>query len=609
VGDDLGENRNTLRFYFNFNPEPIFNEVTGAEDSFLIDFQTKFAEILFDNFNTRKIPFHLKIAQNRSKFYADNVVLYLERRYLNTMLNIFNENYHRFRHLLRTEVPMFTYKLYDGIGFAEGIELSYPEESFGRNKATFISELYDKITYKMQKEAFVLRDEIEKLLKEYRTDCKLFLNKDSKFEYVRFGDLEDKNPPIKNDKIITDALVEYVMKLGYEICKYAFWDDRGRCNWIGYSNEKSYKPLNLRYLDGIGGVLLFLSEAYVVTGDVLFKRFGQGTLESIFEKINQQQSKFLSQRGFHKGAGGLIYVVQKAIIAFELKNEFQDKFDNELLTKVLDSQDFKNAPYDIYGGTSGTLLGLLMVKKLLGNEFAKYDNKVLQIKNKLLEGNELWKTDEYFNDSIQGKHERMVGFPHGVSGIAYSLGLYQKNYNDNSQQITDKINEAFIFEENNRRNGELWIDSIQVEKGSKRPPTTGWEQGLTAVGFSQIGMCYIGMNGRSIKNINKIVQYCTTKETILTSFRNISSGVLDFFIECNSLTLNNGSFILEQIKPMIQELENNNLDLRNDSNDSNFVHPGLIGISGFALSLIRLHSLSKAHSQNFQPVSSCILPS
>jgi hypothetical protein len=73
--------------------------------------------------------------------------------------------------------------------------------------------------------------------------------------------------------------------------------------------------------------------------------------------------------------------------------------------------------------------------------------------------------------------------------------------------------------------------------------------------------------------------------------------------------LNNGSFILEQIKPMIEELENNNLDLRNDANDSNFVHPGLIGLSGFGLSLIRLNNLAMAHLQGFQPVSSYILPS
>ena len=587
IGDELNESRNETRFYFNFNPILTKEGI----DVFPVEFKTKFAEVFFKEFNSRRIPFHLKIADSRNKFYADNVVVYLERRYMVFMLDFIKENHVKFGHLLRSKVPMFTFNLFEnigGIGFAEGIETVFREESFGTKTSALVIRICKQITATDNDEII---NQIDTLVKQEhrKNDCYLFLNVDSKFSYKSYD--FGITPSVNQAHITENSPLDIAVKIGYSICKEAFWDNKKRCNWIVFSNGSSFKPMTLSYIDGLSGVLLFFSEIYKLTQITLFKRFGFGILNTIFDKV-QQYDRELQIRGFHNGSGGTIYAIQKAIISFNLEQEFQQKLESEIINKIFQNKTFKNAPYDVYNGTSGTLWGLLLIKKMLGVNF-KYDQEVEKLKNVLLQHNGLWKTDKYVNDYLETEHDYLVGLRHGVTGIAYVLGLYQALYGKNDCQIP--IQEAIDFEQNKRRCNNIWLDDYRDEDGNEYDPSADWQTGIINVAYSQIAMNKLNLNYHFAENMSNIIRYLQNDNIssgydVLT--RRIDSGFLDFCVEYDTVFPEGMDGILKIIDPIIQEFKQGSISLNqvNEIPSNPFIHQGLVGMSGLGMSILRLHS-------------------
>lgn len=572
--DDLKENKNQIRIYFNFNPSlPNFEENLQ-----------KFAQTFFVKFNRRKIPFQIKFALDPSKYYADNVVLYLERRYLITALDYIFEGMENFKKILRPEVPMFTYELLPGVGFAEGIDVAFFEESFGFQKTTFIIEQLKK------KPTITLSELLKNIKDEYRFDSLFFLNKASRFEY-NYNSVLDI---IKSNDSPKDSATSYYLNLatriGYSICKEAFWDDKGRCSWIGFATPKSYKSLDISYLDGLGGILLLLTELFGITKKPLFKRFAIGLLNTLFDRVSQE--KFEIKNGFHGGTGSVLYVTKKAIIAFELKSLFQNKYDS-LCNKFLELT-VANQPFDVFGGMAGNLWSLLLLKQLENSN--QYDSKINEYAEKLIE-NGLWKTDAYFLEKIvvKDKYIFMLGFPHGVTGIAYVLDLYQRIMNDtvNKKAIEDLIQQAIDYENTHRRYEDkgIWYD-IYSSNGT---PVADWEEGFLGIGYARIALKdRIDANLLKI-NLENILARCG--KFLPSNLRNISTATFDFILE----TQKNGFTWSDSIKKsdvdsLMIDYENEILNFKSKDNKENFVHPGLIGMAGFGLSILRLHDSQQSVS-------------
>lgn len=112
-----------IRFYFNILPEIAIE---------LIDF-------LAFHLNRLRIPFHFKCLSN-PKLYerADVAVLYVDKKYffgvIPLLRRFLSENSSFFCH----QIPLFTYQVANGIGFAENPP--DPTESFGMSRCRLIAE-------------------------------------------------------------------------------------------------------------------------------------------------------------------------------------------------------------------------------------------------------------------------------------------------------------------------------------------------------------------------------------------------------------------------------------------------------------------------------------
>lgn len=124
-GEQLDENfyEAIIRFYFNTQPDgsPII------------------IKILTQRLNKLKIPFHFKCLKNSQDYLrADSAVLYLDKRYFFDFKPVLKGIIEEVKPFLKPEVPLFTLKLYDGIGFAENPP--NPNESFGMSRCRLIAE-------------------------------------------------------------------------------------------------------------------------------------------------------------------------------------------------------------------------------------------------------------------------------------------------------------------------------------------------------------------------------------------------------------------------------------------------------------------------------------
>lgn len=167
-GEQLDENfyEAMVRFYFNLYPE-------GA---------LKIISILTKKLNKLKIPFHFKCLKNSEDYTrADSGVLYLDKRYFIDFKPVLKEIINETKSYLKTETPLFTLKLHDGIGFAENPP--NPNESFGMSRCRLIAEgIWQAHENKLPKSEWL--NSICSYIKNQGYDLeKFYLNPNSRFPY------------------------------------------------------------------------------------------------------------------------------------------------------------------------------------------------------------------------------------------------------------------------------------------------------------------------------------------------------------------------------------------------------------------------------------------
>ncbi len=161
ISDDFNEA--IIRFYFNLTPE-------GA---------IKLVELLSKKIN---VPFHFKCLKKWASYTrADAGVLYVDKRYFFEIYLILQTIFTEIKPFLKSETPLFSFKITNGIGFAE----NPPEEteSFGTTRSKLIAEAIIKAFW----EEIPTEKRLEKVV-EYIEIMgfdfeKLYLNPNSKFPY------------------------------------------------------------------------------------------------------------------------------------------------------------------------------------------------------------------------------------------------------------------------------------------------------------------------------------------------------------------------------------------------------------------------------------------
>ncbi len=161
ISDDFNEAM--IRFYFNITPE-------GA---------IKLVELLS---NRLTIPFQFKcLKKSNSYTRADAGVLYFDKRYFFEIYPILQDIFTEINPFLKPEIPVFSFKIANGIGFAE----NPPEESesFGTTRSKLIAEAIVKAFWEeipTEKRLEKVQESIKSVGFDFE---KLYLNPNARFPY------------------------------------------------------------------------------------------------------------------------------------------------------------------------------------------------------------------------------------------------------------------------------------------------------------------------------------------------------------------------------------------------------------------------------------------
>lgn len=230
---------NIIRFYFSFNYD-VYQDA--------IDFIADLREALNDNF----IPFELKFEVVFSERY-DNMVLYTQQEHYFIVLLLIHQLYssHNKRGIFRSNHPLFTKQLYDGISFAE--DPNQLRQSFGSNRAALLSDIF--IQYHEQKrknksiEAFFIdkirQSFITKGLNDFFDIEDFFRNPNSKFPYdfdvqKYFENRKNfsKYSALQNN---LNPILFAAYQIGKIICNKAIIineNNKTKCNWTYFIHDE-----------------------------------------------------------------------------------------------------------------------------------------------------------------------------------------------------------------------------------------------------------------------------------------------------------------------------------------------------------------------------------
>jgi hypothetical protein len=125
----ISNERDLIRFYFNLSAESVF----------------LFVSIITECFNKYHLPFTLKCLNHPSLYETrvDTAILFINKKDHHYTWSLLKILLPKIKPHLKLKIPLFLYKILDGVGFAEDIG---SEESFGASRskllATYIVQLY-----------------------------------------------------------------------------------------------------------------------------------------------------------------------------------------------------------------------------------------------------------------------------------------------------------------------------------------------------------------------------------------------------------------------------------------------------------------------------------
>ena len=172
------------QFYHSYSSKPLSQQAEIVRIYFNIS--PKGAPILLksisEQFNRFRVPYSFKCLNNEKMYIrADSAVLYLDKRYTYISFRLLNRVICDVESELKDEIPLFTYKLYKGTGFAEDPGNGM---SFGMSRCLLIAEVVlDQSETKKMDEAFMFDKIKEKFEEEGLSISRPFINPHSQYNY------------------------------------------------------------------------------------------------------------------------------------------------------------------------------------------------------------------------------------------------------------------------------------------------------------------------------------------------------------------------------------------------------------------------------------------
>ncbi len=283
--------------------------------------------------NESRLPFQVKVLRHPHAYHrADAGVIYLRRRYRARVEAVIGRIYSSVASGLRPEVPLFTKRLADGLGFAEDPSGSL---SFGEHRCQLVAESLWQSFLSGQVDRCRRADALAAaFIRQSLDPLRPHLGPGSREDYdpgalssawasdEKTADRERTPETFKFGPAhpASASLLGAAIQIGRSLCRSAYWDREGRfCNWIGRSTDEvaqtdgmitpASAALGPDLYGGSAGMALFLAQLDAAVGDDEFRRISDGAVARSIRQFERWPVKQpLSPLSFFSGDLGVAYV-------------------------------------------------------------------------------------------------------------------------------------------------------------------------------------------------------------------------------------------------------------------------------------------------------------
>ncbi len=216
-------------------------------------------------------------------------------------------------------------------------------------------------------------------------------------------------------------LLETAEQIGRRLTREAIWHE-GRCNWVGAMPEEgsdgrpalTYAALGTDLYGGTSGVALFLALLHSRTGDPAARATAIGALRQALSRTEDTHPA--AGIGVYSGRVG-VALTAAYVGRLLAEDELLDQAARPLAPIEAAAGD--SPEFDLMGGRAGALVGLLIMRDLLGER--RLLEVAIQLGNELLDSAETtgggysWSSPSF---TVSGN---LTGFSHGAAGVAFAL--------------------------------------------------------------------------------------------------------------------------------------------------------------------------------------------
>jgi lantibiotic biosynthesis protein len=283
--------------------------------------------------------------------------------------------------------------------------------------------------------------------------------------------------------------LEAAARIGQRLCRDAVWHD-GRCNWLGWAMEphggqwvSAHRAMGVSVYDGTAGIGLFLARLAPLAGDPIITTTAVGALAQALAGIDEMAGA--GEYGFYSGLSGIAQCCVEAGTALRREDLVARGRAAWLACAKLPPRPQR---LDVINGSAGLIPAFIEAAQCFEREefidaAARYGEHLVGVASRSDKG---WSWDTL----AMPNEPHLLGFAHGVSGIAYALGILSAT--TGRRDFLDAAREALRYERFYFRTSEgNWPDLRSfVQPGPTGEPACmlAWCHGAPGIGFARLAL-------------------------------------------------------------------------------------------------------------------------